>query len=239
MVHGRGRPDDVRDRGRHAGPRDEYGAPQLLHARLPLVPAPRRRRARSVLAASGAAQAVRRRQLPQLPPHEICLGQPVLASPSPTSTSGCARWACSRTGGSSELRDTRARCARYWRGRSRTPRGDRSVGGRCQSRAALQVTPRQGAHRHGGRRRGGGARQRRRPRQLEGAFRRHHARRPVRQQLADGRTAREGSAGPRPRARGLGRALRPHRRMAGSSSAISAATSIRAWRTSAIARASR
>ena len=58
----------------------EHRAPQLLHARLPLVPAPRRRRPRSVLAASGAAEAVRRRQLPQLPAHEVCVGQPVLVA---------------------------------------------------------------------------------------------------------------------------------------------------------------
>ena len=54
--------------------------------------------------------------------------------------------------------------------------------------------------------------QRRRPRQLEGALRRHDARRPVRQQLAHGRAARQGSAGPRARARGLGRGVRPHAR---------------------------
>ena len=231
---------DVRHRRRHdCVLAIEHGAPQLLHARLPFVPAPRRRRPRSVLEASRAAEDVRRRQLPQLPPHEVCLGQPVLASRWPTSTSGCARWASSRTGGCSELRDSRARCARYRRGRSRAPRRDRGVGGRGQSRAALQVTSRQGAHRHGRRRRRGGARQRRRPRQLEGAFRRHDARRPVRQQLADGRAPRQGSAGSRPRARGMGRALRSHGRTAASSSAISAATSIRAWLTSAIAPASR
>ena len=49
----------------------------------------------------------------------------------------------------------------------------------------------------------------------------------------------QGSAGPRARARGLGRGLRPHRRTAGSCSATSAATAIRGWRTSAIAPASR
>ena len=36
-------------------------------------------------------------------------------------------------------------------------------------------------------------------------FRRHDARRPIRQQLAHGRAAREGSARPRPRTRSLGR----------------------------------
>ena len=49
----------------------------------------------------------------------------------------------------------------------------------------------------------------------------------------------QGSARPRPRARGLGRGVRSHRRTAGSSSATSAATRIRAWRTSATAPASR
>ena len=52
--------------------------------------------------------------------------------------------------------------------------------------------------------------QRRRPRQLEGPLRRHHARRPVPQQLAHGRAARQGGARPRARAGGLGRGLRPH-----------------------------
>ena len=52
--------------------------------------------------------------------------------------------------------------------------------------------------------------QQRRPRQLEGALRRHDARRPVRQQLAHGRTARQGSARSRARARRLGRGVRSH-----------------------------
>ena len=54
--------------------------------------------------------------------------------------------------------------------------------------------------------------QQRRPRQLEGAFRRHDARRPVREQLADGGAARQGSARSRARARGLGRGVRSHAR---------------------------
>ena len=77
-------------------------------------------------------------------------------------------------------------------------------------RPDLQVAARQGAHGDGRGRHRGGAGQRRRPRQLAGALRRHDARRAVRQQLAHGRAAREGSAGPRARARGVGRAVRPH-----------------------------
>ena len=50
----------------------------------------------------------------------------------------------------------------------------------------------------------------RRPRQLAGAFRRHHARRSVRQQLAHGGNPRQGSARSRARARGLGRGVRSH-----------------------------
>ena len=49
----------------------------------------------------------------------------------------------------------------------------------------------------------------------------------------------QGSARPRARARGLGRGVRPHARTAASCSATSAATAIRAWRTSATAPASR
>ena len=74
----------------------------------------------------------------------------------------------------------------------------------------LQVAARQGAHGHGRGRHGGGDGQRRRPRQLAGALRRHDARRPVRQQLADGRAARQGSARSRARARSVGRGVRPH-----------------------------
>ena len=109
-----------------------------------------------------------------------------------------------------------------------------SAGGR-HGRPGLQVAARQGAHGHGRGRHGGGAGQRRRPRQLEGPFRRHDARRPVRQQLAHGGAARQGSARPRARAGGLGRGVRPHARTAASCSATSAATAIRAWRTSATA----
>ena len=43
-------------------------------------------------------------------------------------------------------------------------------------------------------------------------FRRHHARRPIRQQLADGGIARPGGAGAGARTRGLGRGFRSHER---------------------------
>ena len=46
--------------------------------------------------------------------------------------------------------------------------------------------------------------------QLAGALPRHHARREDAQPLADGAAARAGGARPGPRARGLGRAVRPH-----------------------------
>ena len=158
-------------------------------------------------------------------------------SASPTSTSASARWASGPTGGSSDARipDARTRRPRHRRRRRGPARRDRGLGGRRVGRPGLQVAARQGAHRHGRGRHRGGARQRRRPRQLEGPLRRHDARRPVRQQLAHGRAARQGGARPRARARGLGRGLRPHARTAASCSATSAATAIRASRTSATA----
>ena len=52
--------------------------PLQLHARLPLVPAPGRRPARPVLAASDAGEAVRRGLPAQLPPHAMGVGQPLL-----------------------------------------------------------------------------------------------------------------------------------------------------------------
>ena len=61
-----------------------------------------------------------------------------------------------------------------------------------QGRHRLQVAARQGAYGDGRRRHGGRSRQRRRPRQLEGSFRRHDARRAVPEQVADGRVARPG-----------------------------------------------
>ena len=76
-------------------------------------------------------------------------------------------------------------------------------------RARVQVAPRQGAHGHGRGRDRRGPGQRGRPRQLAGPLRRHHARRAIPQQLADGRAARQGGPGARPRAGSLGRAVRP------------------------------
>ena len=74
----------------------------------------------------------------------------------------------------------------------------------------LQVAARQGPHGHGRGGHGGGDGPRRRSRQLEGPLLGHHARRPVPQQLADGRAARQGGARSRARAGGLGRRLRSH-----------------------------
>ena len=108
------------------------------------------------------------------------------------------------------LPDARTRRARHRRRRRGTEGGDRGVGGRRLGRPRLQVAAGQGAHGDGRRRHRRRARQRRRPRQLEGPFRRHDARRPVREQLAHGGAAREGSARPRPRARGVGRGVRSH-----------------------------
>ena len=156
---------------------------------------------------------------------------------SPMSMSGCARWASGTTGGSSDGRIRRLTNTTCWSSAraARAARGHRSLGRRRDGRPGLQIAARQGAHRHGRRRHGGGAGQRGRPRQLEGPFRRHDARRPVRQQLAHGRAARQGSARARARTRSVGRGVRSHARTARFSSATSAATAIRAWRTSATA----
>ena len=75
----------------------------------------------------------------------------------------------------------------------------------------LQVPARQGAHGDGrGRHRRGHGQPLARG-QLGGALPRHHAWREDAQQLADGPAARPGGARAGPRARGLGRAVRPHR----------------------------
>ncbi len=83
-----------------------------------------------------------------------------------------------------------------------------------------QVAAGQGAHGDGRRRHGGGDGQRGRPRQLAGALRRHHARRPVFEQLAHGGAARQGSAGAGAGAGGLGRDLRPHQGRADSAAQL-------------------
>ena len=181
------------------------------------------------------------RELPQPPAHGVGVDAACSRWASPTCTSDCARWACGRTSGSSDARlpDPRTRRARHRRRRRGPARGDRGVGGRRVGRPRLQVAPRQGAHGDGRRRHRGRARQRRRSRQLEGPFRRHDARRPVREQLAHGGAARQGGARSRARARSVGRDVRSDARTAASSSATSAATAIRASRTSATAPASR
>ncbi len=196
---------------------------------------------RPAVARADRRRGLRLRELPEPAAHVVGVVQPRARSASLTCTSACARWACGRTSGSSDagVSDTRTRRAGHRRRRSGAAGGDRSLGGRRLRRARLQVAARQGAHRDGRGRHRGGAGQRRRPRQLEGSFRRHDARRPVREQLAHGGAAREGSARPRARARGVGRGVRSHARTARSSSATSAATAIRGWRTSATAPASR
>ena len=61
---------------------------------------------------------------------------------------------------------------------------------------------------------------RRRPRQLAGPLPRHDGRRQAPEQPADGRAPRQGGAGPRPRARVLGRGLRPDPRRADPPAAV-------------------
>ena len=78
------------------------------------------------------------------------------------------------------------------------------------NRGGLQVAAGQGAHRHGRGRHGRGHGQRLPRGQLAGALPRHHARRQDAQQLAHGPAPRPGVARPGPRARELGRAVRPH-----------------------------
>ena len=90
-------------------------------------------------------------------------------------------------------------------GRDRRPRGRRP------DRDRLQVAARQGAHGDGrGRHRRGHGQPLARG-QLGGALPRHHAWREDAQQLADGPAARPGGARAGAGARGLGRAVRPHR----------------------------
>ena len=101
---------------------------------------------------------------------------------------------------------------RRGRRRRRRPAGrDRRPRGRRADRDRLQVAARQGAHGDGrGRHRRGHGQPLARG-QLGGALPRHHAWREDAQQLADGPAARPGGARAGAGARGLGRALRPHR----------------------------
>ena len=96
------------------------------------------------------------------------------------------------------------------RGRRGIARGDRSVGCGREDRRGHEIAARQGAHGDGRRRHGGGDGQRGRSRQLARPLRRHHARRPVPEQLPHGGAAREGSAGARAGTGSLGRDLRSH-----------------------------
>ena len=81
-------------------------------------------------------------------------------------------------------------------------------------RDRVQVAARQGAHRDGRGRHRRLDGQRLSRGQLGGALPRHHARRQDAEQLADGAAARPGGARAGDGARGLGRAVRPHRRRA-------------------------
>ncbi len=112
-----------------------------------------------------------------------------------------------RTDRTSRVRRRRHRCRR-----SGSPCGDRGAPAGQAHGDHHEVAVRQGAHGHGrGRlRRGDGQRQP--ERQLARALRRHDARRQVPQQLADGRAARQGGAGPRLGAGDLRGAVRPHPR---------------------------
>ena len=108
----------------------------------------------------------------------------------------------------------RVRRRRRRRRRGGAAGGDRGRRAGRAHGARLQVAARQGPHRDG---RG---RDRRRPRQrvprgqLAGALPRHDARRQVAQQLADGPDPRPGGSRAGARARGVGRAVRPHARRA-------------------------
>ena len=100
------------------------------------------------------------------------------------------------------------------RRRRRPARRDRRARRGREDRRRLQVAARQGAHRDGrGRHRRGHGQPLARG-QLGGALPRHHAWREDAQQLADGPAARPGGARAGAGARGLGRAVRPHRRRA-------------------------
>ena len=108
-----------------------------------------------------------------------------------------------------ERHTVRRRRGRRGRGRAarrdRGPRGGRAYGDR------VQVAARQGPHRDGrGRHRGRDGQPLARG-QLGGALPRHDARRQDAEQLADGPAARPGGARAGAGARGLGRAVRPHR----------------------------
>ena len=116
-----------------------------------------------------------------------------------------------RTTPSGGIERPRVRRRRDRRRRCRPARRDRRARGRRADRDRLQVAARQGAHRDGrGRHRRGHGQPLARG-QLGGALPRHHAWREDAQQLADGPAARPGGARAGAGARGLGRALRPHR----------------------------
>ena len=112
------------------------------------------------------------------------------------------------------FRDSRSRRGGDRRRRRGAARRDRGVRPRRHGRAGLQVAARQGAHGDGRGRDRRGARPRRPAGRLGDALPRHDEGRLVPQSLAHGADPRPGGAGPRARARALGRAVRPHRRRA-------------------------
>lgn len=83
---------------------------------------------------------------------------------------------------------------------------------RGESNRRVQIPIRQGPHGHGRRRLRGRDGQRQPEGQLEDSLRRHDARWKVPEQLAYGRAARQGGAGPGLGVGDLRRAVRPHRR---------------------------
>ena len=213
VVHGRRRARTSFGIGvGHARARDQRRPARRLHARLPLDAARDRRVPRPAGAPPGAPPRLRLLELPQ--PRRTCAGPGAACSPSPspTSTSGSARWASGPTGGSSEpttrpsstTSSSSAPAAPGCARPSPRPAPGARVGLVCKSLLGKAHT----VMAEGGV--AAALAQRGRPRQLAGPLRRHDARRAVRQQLAHGRAARQGGARPGARARGVGRAVRPH-----------------------------
>ncbi len=164
--------------------------------RLPFDAACRRRLRRSALARAARALRLQLRQLPQSPAHALGLDQSVqrrlLRSLRPAVLDG--RVVGFQNFLMAEYQTHEHDVLVIGAGGAGLQGGHRSLGGRSVGRIGVQVAAGKSAHRHGRGRHRRGARQRRRSRQLASPFQRHHARRPVRQQLAHGRAARQGSA---------------------------------------------
>ena len=232
----------VRHRRRHARAGRQRRAARRLHARLPFAPPSGRRRHRSVLARiRRRQQALRLRQPPQPPAHDVGVGQPVLRSAFTDlyvrlcSMGVCTDWRISHDVYQTHEHDVLVIGAggAGLRAAIEASAAGVTVGLVCKSLLGKAHT----VMAEGGVAAALG--QRRRSRQLEGPLRRHDARRPVRQQLAHGGAARERGARSRARARGLGRALRSHARRPHPAAQLRRPQSIRGWPTSAIAPASR